>query len=173
MPLPVRQIAYFVDDIRAAAHEHSLHFGSGPYVVIDHVPLQRSEHRGAAQPLDHGSAYGQWGEVMIEFVQQHNPEPSAYHDLYPRGSGRFGLHHLAMFVPDLDRAISDHAARGSPLAQHAVTTTGTAFAFIDATARYGHMLELYEPTEALTGFYAMVADAARGWDGADIIRTLG
>jgi len=23
-------------------------------------------------------------------------------------------------------------------------------------ARYGHMLELYEPTETLTGFYAMV-----------------
>jgi hypothetical protein len=172
MPLPVRQIAYFVDDIRVAAQEHNRRFGSGPYFVIDHVPLARSEHRGVAQPLDHSSAYGQWGDVMIEFVQQHNPEPSAYHDLYPRGSGRFGLHHLATFVPDLDAAIASYNRDGMPLAQYAVTTTRTAFAFIDAVARCGHMLELYEPSQALTGFYAMVAGAAQGWDGSDALRSL-
>lgn len=31
---------------------------------------------------------------------------------------------------------------------------------------YGHMLELYSPFPALTDFYAAVADAARGWQGA-------
>jgi len=35
------------------------------------------------------------------------------------------------------------------------------------------MIELYEPTPGLTGFYAMVAAAAEGWDGADPIRELG
>ena len=33
---------------------------------------------------------GQWGEVMIEFVEQAGGDPSAFHDLYPAGSGRFG-----------------------------------------------------------------------------------
>jgi hypothetical protein len=35
------------------------------------------------------------------------------------------------------------------------------------------MLELYEPTPQLTKFYAMVEEAAQGWDGTDLIRELG
>jgi catechol 2,3-dioxygenase-like lactoylglutathione lyase family enzyme len=134
--LPLRQVAYFVANVREAALAHSRRFGSGPFFVIDHVPLTRSEHRGVPRPLDHGSAYGQWGEVMVEFVMQHNPDPSALHDLYPRGSCRFGLHHTALFVPDLAGAIAEFSAQDMPLAQYAETATGTAYAFVDATARY-------------------------------------
>lgn len=171
--LPIRQVAYFVADVRAAALAHSRMFGSGPFFVLEHIALARSEHRGIARPLDHSSAYGQWGEVMVEFVVQHNPDPSALHDMYPCGSGRFGLHHVALFVPDLPRAIADFARDGLELAQYAETATGTAYAFIDAVARHGHMIELYEPSPSLTGFYAMVADAARGWDGGEPVRSLG
>lgn len=172
MTLPVRQIAYFVADIRAAAQAHHKTFGSGPFFILDHIPLVRSEHRGVARPLDHSSAYGQWGDVMVEFVQQHNADPSAYHDLYPHGSNRFGLHHLAVFVDKLDQSIADYERDGVPLAQHAETTTGTGFAFVDATATLGHMIELYEPSDGLVGFYAHVAGAAAGWDGQDPLRTL-
>lgn len=173
MTLPIRQVAYFVADVRAAALEHSRSFGSGPFFVLDHVPLTSSTHRGVARPLDHSSAYGQWGSVMIEFAAQHNPDRSAFHDMYPAGSGKFGLHHTALWVDDLAAAISRLEADGLALAQYAETTTGTAFAFMDGTERYGHMIEIYEPTPGLTGFYGMVADAAQGWDGADPVRTLG
>ncbi|MFO1239412.1 MAG: VOC family protein [Sphingomonadaceae bacterium] len=172
MTLPVRQIAYFVADIRAAALAHHKTYGSGPFFILDHIPLVRSEHRGVSRPLDHSSAYGQWGQVMIEFVQQNNADPSAYHDLYPQGSGRFGLHHLAIFVDNLEQAIADYDKAGIPLAQYAETTTGTGFAFVDATATLGHMIELYEPSDGLVGFYAHVAGAAAGWDGQDPLRTL-
>ncbi|GIX20999.1 MAG: hypothetical protein KatS3mg120_2675 [Erythrobacter sp.] len=50
---------------------------------------------------------------------------------------------------------------------------GTHPAFVDTRARLGHMLELYEPTPLLTGFYDMVAQAARDWDGRDLVRELG
>jgi hypothetical protein len=170
--LPPRQIAYFVPDIRAAALTHHRQFGSGPFFVVEHIALARSEHRGMAQPLDHSSAYGQWGALMVEFVQQHNPDPSAYHDLYPHGSGKAGLHHVACFVESLDAAITECAAAGMPLAHYAETATGTPFAFVDASASLGHMLELYQPGPGLTGFYAMVAAAAQGWDGKDPIRTV-
>jgi hypothetical protein len=101
--LPIRQIAYFVRDVRAAALAHNATFGSGPFFIIDHIALARAEHRGSLVPHDHSSAYGQWGAVMIEFVQQHNAEPSAFHDMYPEGSGQYGLHHAALFVDDLTR----------------------------------------------------------------------
>ena len=171
--LAVRQLAYAVQDVEAAALAHHRRFGSGPFFVLRHVVLASSIHRGVERPFDHSSAYGQWGAVMVELVQQHNPEPSAVHDMYPHGSGREGLHHAALFVDDLDGAIARFDAEGMPLAQLSVTTTGTTFAFVDACEQMGHMLELYEPTPQLTGFYTMVAEAAKGWDGRDPVRELG
>ena len=171
--LPVRQLAYAVGDVEEAAVAHHRRFGSGPFFVLRHVALARSVHRGVERPFDHSSAYGQWGGVMVELVRQHNPDPSALHDMYPHGSGREGLHHAALFVDDLDAAIAQFEAQGMPLAQLCITQTGTAFAFVDARASLGHMLELYEPTAQLTGFYAFVAEAAKGWDGRDPVRELG
>jgi catechol 2,3-dioxygenase-like lactoylglutathione lyase family enzyme len=169
---PVRQLAYFCADVREAALTHHRMFGSGPYFVADHIPLSESVHRGTARPFDHSSAYGQWGEVMIEFVQQHNPGLSACHDLYPEGSGRWGLHHAALFVDDVDAAIDRFAAEGIPLAQRSVMADGFVFAFVDGSARFGHMIELYTPVPSLVDFYATVAEAARNWNGGDVLTTI-
>lgn len=170
---PPRQIAYYVPDIREAARRHHAAFGSGPFFVANHVALAWSEHRGARVAHDHSSAYGQSGAMMIEFVQQHGTDPSAFADLFPHGSGRYGMHHTAHWVDDLDAAITDHAAQDMPLAQLSQTVSGTRYAFVDASATLGHMIELYEGSELLTGFYAMVADAAREWGGGDPLRNLG
>ena len=156
--LQVRQLAYFVPDIEAAALRHHQLFGSGPYFLARHVELASCVHRGVRTGWDHSSAYGQWGEVMVEFLTQHNDGPSACHDLFPRGSGRFGLHHTAIFVQDIDTAIEQFEQQGMPLAQHALVEGGTRFAFVDASAELGHMIELYEPCARITGFYAMVRE---------------
>lgn len=171
--LPVRQLAYKVNDLAAAAEAHHRAFGSGPFFVLRHVALASSVHRGTARPFDHSSAYGQWGSVMVELVVQHNSDDSALHDMFPWGSGREGLHHAALFVDDLEGEIARFAAEGAPLAQLSVTAGGTAFAFVDTRASLGHMLELYEPTGQLTGFYDFVAQASQGWDGQDFLRELG
>lgn len=155
--LPIRQVAYFVPDVRAAALAHSAAFGSGPYYVADHIPLRRCLYRGALTNFDHGAAYGQWGGLMIEFVQQHNAGPSVCHDLYPEGSGRSGLHHVALFVDDIDAEI---ARLGFAVAMDAELTTGFRFVMVDAIAAYGHMIELYRPEPALTDLYALVASVA-------------
>jgi hypothetical protein len=160
--LPIRQVAYFCADVRAAALAHNAAFGSGPFFVADNIPVARAVHRGTERMLDHTSAYGQWGDVMIEFVAQNNPGPSPFHDLYPEGSGRYGLHHVAVFVGDVDAALADFAAKGAPCAMRAEMNDGFVFAFADTSSALGHMTELYAPTPGLTGFYAMVADAARG-----------
>lgn len=171
--LAVRQLAYKVNDLEAAAAAHHRQFGSGPFFVLRHVALASSVHRGTARPFDHSSAYGQWGSVMVELVVQHNPDDSALHEMFPWGSGREGLHHAALFVDDLEGEIARFAAEGAPLAQLSVTSGGTPFAFVDTRASLGHMLELYEPTAQLTGFYDFVAQASQGWDGRDLVRELG
>ena len=170
--VPPRQVAYFVPDVRAAARDHHALFGSGPYFVADHIPLRRAVYRGTEASLDHSSAYGQWGNVMIEFVQQNNPGPSPFHDLYPEGSGRRGLHHVALFVDDLAAELRRLEAAGYPTALWAEMNDGFAFAFVDCAADHGHMVELYEPLPQLTGFYDMVRAEAESFTGDDVIRTI-
>jgi hypothetical protein len=79
--LPVRQLAYKVNDLEAAAAAHHRAFGSGPFFVLRHIALSTSVNRGVERPFDHSSAYGQWGEVMVELVVQYNPDPSGLHDM--------------------------------------------------------------------------------------------
>jgi hypothetical protein len=170
--LPIRQIAYFVPDIRSAAIHHYHNFGSGPFFVADNVRLRTCRYRGEDSVLDHSSAYGQWGDLMVEFVQQNNAGPSAFHDMYPAGGERFGMHHVAVFVDDIKTAIAGHKARGDACALYAEMESCFAFAMIDTVASLGHMVELYQPETLLLDFYAMVAKAAENFDGTDIVRPI-
>jgi hypothetical protein len=171
--LPIRQVAYFVQDARKAALRHHQIYGSGPYFVAEHIPVRLALHRGVERELDHTSAYGQWGSVMVEFVQQNNPGPSCFHDMYPEGSGRGGIHHVALFVDDIKKAIAVYNADHHETALYAeMKADGFPFAMIDMVADLGHMIELYQPVAQLAGFYEMVANAAKGFNGEDPVRTI-
>lgn len=168
----MKQIAYFVADVSKAAARHHTVFRSGPFLVADHIKLRCCQHRGHQATCDHSAAYGQWGEVMVEFVQQNNVGPSAFHDMYPDPMRRCGIHHVAMFVDDLPGAITRYVTSGDPVAMYAEMESGFAFAMIDTVARLGHMTELYQPEPALIDFYATVKSAAVGFDGTEVVRTI-
>jgi catechol 2,3-dioxygenase-like lactoylglutathione lyase family enzyme len=165
------QLAYFVPDIRQAALHASETFGAGPFFLLNRIELEWGEHRGVSCKFIHSSAYGQWGDLMMELVQQDEEGPSPFRDLY--APGEQGLHHVASFVASLEETIEAYQRAGMPLATRAVTKNGgSEFAFIDTTAHTGHMLEIYERSESLAGFYQFVRQAARGWDGLDPVRDL-
>lgn len=135
---------------------------------MDHIPLAEVRYRGEPGSFDHSSAYGQWGGVMVELVCDHTIGPSPVADVV--GVGGEGLHHVAHFVDSLSAAGAALAANGWPEALWARTARGSAFAFHDAVGSLGHMIELYEPSAGLLGFYERVAAAAVGWDGTDPVR---
>ena len=166
---PPVQIAYAVVDAREAARRWAAQFGAGPFFVADHIPVTDVVHRGLHGEFDHTSAYGQWGSIMVELVQDHGDGPSAVRDLY--APGETGLHHLAYFVDDIHETTARLGEQGYPLAMSAVAGGTTRFHFVDATAQLGHFLELYEPNDGLRGFYAKVRAAAEDWDGTEPIRT--
>ena len=165
---PPVQIAYAVADAYDAAHKWAEDFGAGPFFIADHIPVTNVVYRGDPGVFDHTSAYGQWGEIMVELVQDHGEGPSAVRDLY--APNETGLHHVAYFVDDLDEATAELAKRGFPLAMSAEARGNTRFHFIDAVSQLGHFLELYEPNPGLTSFYEKVRETAKGWDGSDPIR---
>jgi hypothetical protein len=167
---PVRQIAYFCGDVRRAALDHHRLFGSGPFFVLDRITLARATYRGAENDLVHSSAYGQFGSVMVEFVQQDSEGASPFREMF--AEGETGLHHVALFEDDLEAAVARFASKGHAEAFRGTMDDGFQFVFIDTLASLGHMVELYRPVPALVGFYDMVADAAAGWNGDDPVRIL-
>ncbi len=167
---PPVQLAYAVADVDAAASLWASVHGVGPFFASRHIAVRDVRYRGAPATFDHSSAYGHWGSVMVELVQDHTVGPSPIADVV--GQGGSGLHHLAFFVEDLDSASLALSARGWHEALFARTSSGVSFAFHDATADLGHMVEIYEGTPRLRSFYSMVADASVGWDGSRPVREL-
>lgn len=159
------QHAYFVEDAVAAAQQWAQAFGAGPFFVMEHIPLTDVVFRGRPGTLDHTSAYGQFGDTMVELVQQNCAAPSVFTD-HP-----YALHHMAAFAEDLDTCLADLAAVGIPTAMTAATaSSGLRFAFADARALSGHYIELYQDEPSIRDFYQFVKAAAGGWDGRDPVR---
>lgn len=169
-PLKVVQIAYHVVDIRVAALNMMERFGAGPFFVSENILLKEAQHRGTPTDFIHSSAYGQWGDVMVELVRQEDDsQMTPFRDMYEKDQE--GLHHTAIFVDDVGKAIQRFSDKGFPLATRCVTKTGEVeFAFIDATQTLGHMIEIYVPTPPLQGFYDLVKSASVDWDGTDPLR---
>jgi len=133
------------------ASEFRASTGAGPFVVARKIPLTSCTITGRPGEFDHSSAYGWWGELMVELVQEHTPS------VIGRTSG---LHHMAFMVPDLEQAIAWCARQKWPTLLDANTSTGQRFVFADARETLGHLVEMYEPSERLLGFYDHVRQLA-------------
>ena len=165
---PPKQIAYAVPNAFEAAKKWVKDFGAGPFFIAEHIPVTDVIYRGSPSMFDHTSAYGQWGDIMVELVQDHGTGPSVVRDLY--NVDESGLHHLAFFVEDIDLATKSLVDLGFELGMTA-RAGPTIFNMIDATKTLGHFVELYEPNAALINFYTRVKEASINWDGEDPIRT--
>jgi catechol 2,3-dioxygenase-like lactoylglutathione lyase family enzyme len=156
------QVAYAVTDVAASAAVFAAQTGAGPFFVVEHIAIETARVNGTRSLFDHSSAYGQWGSLMVELVEEHSSPI-----VRPPG-----LHHLAFMVPDLAASTAACTAQGWPEVLWARTTGGQEFAFCDARHQCGHLIELYEPSPRLMSFYEMVASASRAWDGSLPVRHL-
>ena len=157
------QIAYAVDDVVAAA-QRWVQRGAGPFFVRHHIEVGASRIHGNHRPFDHSSAYGQWGDIMVELLCEH-------HTLSERVGPATGVHHMAFFVDDVPATQAALVEHGWAEALYA-EAGATAFAMHDATAELGHLVEIYADSEGLRAFYEMVRQASLDWDGTDPVRVL-
>ena len=107
---------------------------------------------------------------MLEFVQQDIEGPSPFRDMYAPGES--GIHHMATMVDSLPDAYAHYQSAGYDIAARAETLTGTEFAFMDTVASLGHMIEVYEKSPSLLGFYQMVQEASVHWSGETPVRNM-
>lgn len=107
---PLFQHAYLVDDIDAAIdHWHRL-FGAGPFVVVEHHRTDRFDYRGTPQEADVSYAFGYLGDLMLQFIVQHDDTPSIYRDMFAPGTG--GFHHVGILVSDVHAEVEKYRSMG-------------------------------------------------------------
>jgi hypothetical protein len=95
---PLFQQAYYVNDVEEAARKWNRLFGAGPFVLVPHHKTDRFDYRGTDQEADVSYAFGYLGDMMIQFIAQHDDTPSIYLDMFDKGEE--GFHHVGVLVND-------------------------------------------------------------------------
>jgi methylmalonyl-CoA/ethylmalonyl-CoA epimerase len=166
----IMQLAYVPADFDGALKYWTEVVGAGPFFALDHVKLQDVKHYGAPVEIDFSMALGYWGDMQIELIRQHNDAPSIYKTW--RDEGREGLHHVCILVDDMDQARSACAAAGAAVAQEGQVNGGGEVIYVDAGGGPGTLVEILKPGPGTQNFFAMMREAARGWDGSNPLRRL-
>ena len=167
----IMQLAYVPADFDAALTYWTEVVGAGPFFALDHVRLEGVKYRGAPSDPDFSMALGYWGDMQIELIRQHNDAPSIYKAW--RDEGREGLHHMCILVDDMAQARATCAAAGASVAQEGLVPGGGEVIYVDAGGGPGTLVEILKPGPGSRAFFAMMREAARGWDGSQPLRRLG
>jgi methylmalonyl-CoA/ethylmalonyl-CoA epimerase len=167
---PVMQLGFVVPDLERAALHWSATVGVGPFFLLEHVQFAETFYKGEPTVVDMSVGVAQWGHVQVELVQQFNDAPSIYSEFPGRALG--GLQHLGVMTDSVGRDLERLRPLGIDPVQWGSTTNGIRFAYLATDEHPGAMIELIEHGPAIDGFFAIVRDAARGWDGSKPLRRL-
>ena len=162
---PIRQSAFIVDDLEAAAMEWVTTQGVGPFFAFE-VSFEETTYRGATVPMAGGMALAQTGTQQIELIAPDVSAGSVYKEFLDGGGA--GLHHVCYWA-DIDRATAHFESLGCTMVQHGVSSNGNQFAYLTGAAGVPY-IELVDPDASMARFFDSIADAAVDWDGTDPVR---
>jgi catechol 2,3-dioxygenase-like lactoylglutathione lyase family enzyme len=165
---PIHHMGFLVPDIGAAVEHWRTVYGVGPFFRLEHVVFDRCTAGGQDVHFDHSAAFAQWGPIAVELQQFHEVPPQLA-PLLSAGREQ-GINHVAYAVPDAGGERERLAALGFPAYLHAqlgeIDVT-----FHDCIDLVGYSIEVHQAGPALDGYFAVVADGARDWDGTDPLRS--
>jgi catechol 2,3-dioxygenase-like lactoylglutathione lyase family enzyme len=150
---PLFQQAYLVNDLEKSIHAWHRLFCAGPFVIVPHHKTDRFTYRGTSQEADVSYAFGYSGDMMIQFIQQHDETPSIYRDMYAKGQE--GFHHVGILVHDWEAERQRLLDMGFEIACELYADNVNA-AYFDTRRANGAFTEIHgDPPHILEGF--------RGW----------
>ena len=168
----VMQLAYVPKDFDAALKFWIETMGAGPFYSLEHVRVDHLKYRGLPSDVDFSMMLGNWGEMQIELIRQHNDAPSIYTEWL--AGGHEGLQHVCILVDDMAHARAVVAKSGGTVVQEGKPRGGEAdVIYVDTHGGPGTMVEILQPTAGMRAFFASIRDAHRGWDGSNPIRQPG
>ncbi len=170
MTLPHRKIThvgYVVGDIEEAVDWAVGTLGGGPFFLIPHLQFETCTFYGAPAQYDHSSAFGQWGELMVELTVVHSSDPPELAELIGGPPPRVG--HVGWLADDLAADSAELEAEGLPVFH--TGSSGPVFArWHDGREHLGHHIEILGRTPELEGFYGLIRSSSVGWDGSQPLR---
>ena len=159
---PLFQHAYLVGSLEEAAENWRRLYGAGPFFAARHHRTERFMYRGTPEQADVSYAFGYLGDLMVQFIQQHDEKKSIYRDMF--GPGEQGFHHVAYLVHDFDAARQRLTDMGFTNACE-LWADGVNAAYFDTRAVNGVFTEIHGDPEHILGHFAMWRRAHDLWDG--------
>jgi catechol 2,3-dioxygenase-like lactoylglutathione lyase family enzyme len=165
-----KQLGVVVKDLDAAMRFWTDTLKVGPFVVIEEAVGDRDYmHRGKKSDVKMSLGFSYCGDLQLEFVQQLNNAPSPYVEFLEQG--REGLHHIAFYPDDYEKACRDLVALGLREVAWVQTRDGQKNgSFFEGPAALGFMIELTPITPERTHYYSGFKILAETWDGSRPIR---
>lgn len=164
---PIHHVGYVVDDLRSGVRRFAAAFGAGPFFAMHHIPFDEVSYRDGPATYDHSSAFGAWGPMIVELSEVHRAQPAGLREqLVAPGAG---VGHVAWLADSLELETERLRALGL-VPFHAGRTGPASAVWFQAGPLLGHPVEVLQRRDELLGFYAMVREAAVGWDGAAPLR---
>jgi methylmalonyl-CoA/ethylmalonyl-CoA epimerase len=165
---PFHHIGYTVPDLQDAAVQFARTVGAGPFLSIGHVPLADATWWGEPAVYDHSTAFGMWGDTLVELSQIHEARPAELGEFMGAGRGpRVG--HAGWLVDDLDAETAALGQLGLELV-HTGSAGPVRAHWFDGGALFGHPVEVLRRCPENLFLYSAVREAAVGWDGSEPLR---
>jgi len=148
---PLFQEAYLVNDLEKAIHGWNRLFGAGPFVVTEHHRTDRFDYRGTDHEADVSYAFGYLGDMMIQFIVQHDDTPSIYRDMF--APGEEGFHHVGCLVHDFEAEFERLQRLGFDCATRLFADNVDA-AYFDTRSVNGCFTEIHDDPPHILGAFA-------------------
>ena len=166
-------IGYWVPDLAAGAETVARTLGVGPFLVHRHVTfdtLRMADGAEITDPafFDHSAAFVAWGPVVLELAEVHSVDDGLA-AAYGIGFDRVG--HVSWVTDDLAAEGARLEAAGCRLIHEAVSGA-VHVAWYDGGSLFPHPIELHRAGPPILGMHGRLADAARNWDGKDLLRPI-
>ena len=162
---------FVVTDLAQAAEHWASVFGAGPFLCLGDVVFDEISSFDRPCVFRHATAFGQWGDTMIELQRIDECTPPALGQRLLPGTSPI-LNHVSYVAEDPEADSRALGAAGMPKFMHAKAGEVEA-RFHDATGLLGYAVELHRPSDFLSDFTARVKEASLGWDGRDPLRNVG
>lgn len=167
----MQQVCYVVDDLDEALDFWTKELKVGPFFLFELLALDNQIYRGqpASEPADVTIALGNSGAVQIELAFQHNDAPSVWKKEWS-AAGRRGIHHFG-FIPEDYRANFESLVDRGFQPAFECDIDGSPLCYFDFLEELGHFVEFWENSPLYRDIFRKTEEAARGWDGSDLVRS--
>ncbi|WP_138378913.1 VOC family protein [Luteithermobacter gelatinilyticus] len=146
------QLGYIVENLEDSMDHWSRYLNTGPFTVFEDFQVNDPLYRG--RPMQEEKfrvAMAYTGNMLIELIQQVGAAPSVYQEVI-RQRG-YGFHHWAYITKNFDDEVRKYRDRGLEVCFFGSVPVGARFAYIDATAEVGSMIEIIEHAVSVEAFF--------------------